>query len=453
MQTIRPKFLGRRESSTPVEELQDYDRDNNYVDSLAERPPPPSPAWERDFPASRGTLDPHGLSQADPPGKIRNPSRRKSMASPAHPYLPESNPEETPAKKVILVYTVPDEELQAYSAYKRELPNLTEYMKNKAAFLEFQQNQAAIAEYVQNRAVTAEYEQNKAAITEYMQNRAAFQEYKRQNSTGNSSASCSEVLSGSSSAGASQQHIASMDEDREQETGAARPWYQMRRRGKRQRYNEISDSTPSTPNYTAVLKPICREDVFNIGTKNIRDAITRTSFDDKECSVHVNEKSNTIAIKTRNQQVVDKLLTIGTIEQKGKALEMKPYVATSSALSKEVIYLRGHDNDETPESLMKELECRTHQISAARIIGRSGRTVLITFESQTLPRYVRYACESFKVSSYRPRPLVCHKCHTVGHKADVCLRTPSGAAAAATSTTPPWDASSNLNALTVVVLM
>lgn len=365
-------------------------------------------------------MDPHGLSQADPPGKIRNPSRRKSMASPAHPYLPESNPEETPAKKVGLVYTVPDEELQAYSAYKRELPNLTEYMKNKAAFLEFQQNQAAIAEYVQNRAVTSEYEQNKAVITEYMQNRAAFQEYMRQNSTGNPSATCSEVLSGSSSAGASQQHIASMDEDREQETGAARPWYQMRRRGKRQRYYEISDSTPSTPNYTVVLKPICREDVFNIGTKNIRDAITRTSVDDKECSVHVNEKSNTIAITTRNQQAVDKLLTIGTIEQKGKALEMKPYVATSSAQTKGVIYLRGHDNDETPESLMKELECRTHQISAARIIGQSGRTVLITFESQTLPRYVRYACESFKVSSYRPRPLVCHKCHTLGHKADVC---------------------------------
>lgn len=232
-------------------------------------------------------MDPHGLSQADPPGKIRNPSRRKSMASPAHPYLPESNPEETPAKKVGLVYTVPDEELQAYSAYKRELPNLTEYMKNKAAFLEFQQNQAAIAEYVQNRAVTAEYEQNKAVITEYMQNRAAFQEYMRQNSTGNPSATCSEVLSGSSSAGASQQHIASMDEDREQETGAARPWYQMRRRGKRQRYYEISDSTPSTPNYTVVLKPICREDVFNIGTKNIRDAITRTSVNDKKCSVHV----------------------------------------------------------------------------------------------------------------------------------------------------------------------
>ncbi|KAG0429850.1 hypothetical protein HPB47_023223 [Ixodes persulcatus] len=217
-----------------------------------------------------------------------------------------------------------------------------------------------------------------------MQNRAAFQEYMRQNSTGNSSATCSEVLSGSSSAGASQQHIASMDEDREQETEILRD-----------------------------------KRLYAINTK-LNGRLKTHFVDDKECSVHVNEKSNTIAITTRNQQAVDKLLTIGTIEQKGKALEMKPYVATSSAQTKGVIYLRGHDNDETPESLMKELECRTHQISAARIIGQSGRTVLITFESQTLPRYVRYACESFKVSSYRPRPLVCHKCHTLGHKADVC---------------------------------
>ncbi|KAG0421936.1 hypothetical protein HPB47_002207, partial [Ixodes persulcatus] len=131
-------------------------------------------------------------------------------------------------------------------------------------------------------------------------------------------------------------------------------------------------------------------------------------------------ESNPEETPAKKESAGGKLLTIGTIEQKGKALKMKPYVATSSAQTKEVIYLRGHDNDETPESLMKELECRTHQISAARIIGRSGRTVLITFESQTLPRYVRYACESFKVSSYRPRSLVCHKCHTLGHKADVC---------------------------------
>ncbi|KAG0423925.1 hypothetical protein HPB47_000285 [Ixodes persulcatus] len=82
----------------------------------------------------------------------------------------------------------------------------------------------------------------------------------------------------------------------------------------------------------------------------------------------------------RNQQAVDKLLTIGTIEQKGKALEMKPYVATSSAQTKGVIYLRGNFGSQDYRPIWKN---RAH--------------------------YFR-----------RPRPLVCHKCHTLGHKADVC---------------------------------
>ena len=97
-------------------------------------------------------------------------------------------------------------------------------------------------------------------------------------------------------------------------------------------------------------------------------------------------------------------------DQRGKSFEMKPYVATSSTQTKGVIYMRGYDDDETPESPMKYLACRTQEIVSARIIGQSGRTVLITFEGHSLPRCVRYACESFRVTSYRPRPLVCHKC-------------------------------------------
>lgn len=48
---------------------------------------------------------------------------------------------------------------------------------------------------------------------------------------------------------------------------------------------------------------------------------------------------------------------------------MMPDFARSSAQTNGVIYLRGHYNYEIPESLMKELECRTQTISAARIIG------------------------------------------------------------------------------------
>ena len=75
-------------------------------------------------------------------------------------------------------------------------------------------------------------------------------------------------------------------------------------------------------------------------------------------------------------------------------------MATVSNQVEGVIYLHGSDNKETPETLMQDLMCRTNKIVAARVIGRSGRTVLITFEGKSIPKYVRFLYESYPVSSY-----------------------------------------------------
>lgn len=286
-----------------------------------------------------------------------------------------------------------------------------------AEFQAFRERKEEYARIELNKKKYIAYEEHEKDIAMFLQNKNAFFNYMNQISSDNTESQ--HLTPGTEASSQGTQNLAGgdgiaapMEQDNQDGT-----WQQYTRRRRR---NRSDKSTSQTPTHTVVLKPVCREDVYNIASKNIRDAITKTGVSDKECSVHTNDRSNTIAITTKNREAIDKLMTIGKIDLKGKALEMKPYVAASSSQIKGVIYLRGYDNDETPDSLTKELECKTHQISSARIIGQSGRTVLITLEGRSLPNYVRYACEAFRVTSYRPRPLVCYNCHLLGHKADVC---------------------------------
>ena len=136
--------------------------------------------------------------------------------------------------------------------------------------------------------------------------------------------------------------------------------------------------------------------------------------------IHLSEKSNTIAITTQNPLLTTKLLSIDNIPKGDKIYEFHPYAALSQGQSRGVIHLHGQGLAETPESLLEGLECKTHKILAAPIIGKSGRTVLITFEGKTAPRYVCFIWEAYPVSEYRPRPLVCFACHELGHKSEVC---------------------------------
>lgn len=66
--------------------------------------------------------------------------------------------------------------------------------------------------------------------------------------------------------------------------------------------------------------------------------------------------------------------------------------------------------------------CRTQKVVAARPLGKKGNVMLITFEGKTRPKRVCYMHEVLTVDEYRPRPLVCFRCHAIGHKMDVCPR-------------------------------
>lgn len=184
---------------------------------------------------------------------------------------------------------------------------------------------------------------------------------------------------------------------------------------------ESSDERTQKPlTQTVVLRPVCKMNVEDFSTKEIRAAIEKTGVKNmSDFTVHRHEKANTIAITTRNSLLAEKFLQIREIptERQGPQ-EVQPYKALGSNEVRGVIYL--HSPHEEPETLVNELNCNTHKIIAARALGIKKRTILITFEGRTLPRHVRYVFEVYRVAEYRPRPLVCFGCHQIGHKADVC---------------------------------
>ncbi|KAG0428046.1 hypothetical protein HPB47_024958 [Ixodes persulcatus] len=52
-------------------------------------------------------------------------------------------------------------------------------------------------------------------------------------------------------------------------------------------------------------------------------------------------------------------------------------------------------------TLVNELRCNTHKIVAARALGITQKTILVTFEGKTVPRHVRYVFEVYKVKKIK----------------------------------------------------
>lgn len=202
-------------------------------------------------------------------------------------------------------------------------------------------------------------------------------------------------------------------------------WQTVRRKRKHNQAaagqrESFDKNVPKPPTQTVVLRPVCKHNIEDFSTKELRTAIEKVGINNvDEFTLHRHEKANTIAITTRNSSLVSKFLQITEIpnEQHGP-LAVQPYKAISSNEVRGVIYLNSPHDD--PATLVNELTCNTHKIVAARALGIKQKTILVTFEGKTVPRHIRYVFEVYKVSEYRPRPLVCYGCHQLGHKSDVC---------------------------------
>ncbi|KAG0436526.1 hypothetical protein HPB47_017897 [Ixodes persulcatus] len=177
------------------------------------------------------------------------------------------------------------------------------------------------------------------------------------------------------------------------------------------------------PVETVVLRSVGKKEVGAFTGKEIREAIERAGVHAQaDYTVHRNDKANALSITTRDPALTEKLMLIREIRKGDEANTFQPYKALTRNQCRGVIHLRGQDNQVTPEQLQVDIVCRTQKVVAARPLGKKGNVILITFEGKTRPKRVCYMHEVLAVDEYRPRPLVCFRCHAIGHKMDVCPR-------------------------------
>ncbi|KAG0421440.1 hypothetical protein HPB47_002666 [Ixodes persulcatus] len=177
------------------------------------------------------------------------------------------------------------------------------------------------------------------------------------------------------------------------------------------------------PVETVVLRSVGKKEVGAFTGKEIREAIERAGVHAQaDYTVHRNDKANALSITTRDPALTEKLMLIREIRKGDEANTFQPYKALTRNQCRGVIHLRGQDNQVTPEQLQVDIVCRTQKVVAARPLGKKGNVILITFEGKTRPKRVCYMHEVLTVDEYRPRPLVCFRCHAIGHKMDVCPR-------------------------------
>lgn len=83
---------------------------------------------------------------------------------------------------------------------------------------------------------------------------------------------------------------------------------------------------------TVILKPTCKKNVQQIHSKDVQRAISNAGIHiNKDISVHVHSKTNTVAISTTNPLLTNKLLSIKNIPlgPEEEPAEMTPYKALS----------------------------------------------------------------------------------------------------------------------------
>ncbi|KAG0438527.1 hypothetical protein HPB47_016981 [Ixodes persulcatus] len=185
---------------------------------------------------------------------------------------------------------------------------------------------------------------------------------------------------------------------------------------------EASKPIPQ-PTQTVVLRSIGRKAVNAFTEQEIFDAVKQTGIQrNEQYTFRRNEKANAIAITTSDPLTLEKLLKVKEIRKGTKVHQLQPYKAMAGKECRGVLYLPGEENEVTAESLQADIVCKNHNVVVARPMGPKGNTILVTFEGRVLPKKVSYMSEVLNVHEYRPRPLVCFRCHAIEHKMDVCPR-------------------------------
>lgn len=182
----------------------------------------------------------------------------------------------------------------------------------------------------------------------------------------------------------------------------------------------------SRPRFVLVLRPLSKFSINNIPQHALAHLIGNTappSYLAELASHRYDTIGNCLHITTYDETHMQRLLTVTQIIQFPHAgatftllVEIRPPPLYRPNSSRGVIDVEpGDSNDE----IKKWLRSEQAQILNCHHLGRTNKAV-ITFDSPTPPKVIKYYMDIVKVSPYQPRRMACYNCHHIGHLSRYC---------------------------------
>lgn len=207
------------------------------------------------------------------------------------------------------------------------------------------------------------------------------------------------------------------------------PWMQAWTRRKPAKQSVITRlDRVSRPRELLLLRPLSKISIRDIPKNALASLIGGTAPTPElaELSTHRYDLAgNSVQITVYDKEHAARLLTVNCLRfqhagrQVTVAIELKPLPNRTNS-SRGVITVESND---TNEDIMQWIRCEQADVLAVQRIGKTNRAIL-TFDSPTPPRVVKYYMAIVKVAPYEPKRMVCFSCHTIGHMAKYCPRKP-----------------------------
>lgn len=209
---------------------------------------------------------------------------------------------------------------------------------------------------------------------------------------------------------------------------AAGPWTPWQRRRPTRKTAITRLDRVSRPRSLLLLRPLTKISVRDIPKTALATLIgtTAPSEEHAELSTHrYDVAGNCIQITVYDVEHATRLSNATRLSYTYNAgnvsvpieVKMSPHRPNTS---RGVITVEPDDDNAT---ILQWLRCEQAEVLAAQRIGKTNRAV-ITFDSPTLPRVVKYYMAIVPVSPYAPKRMVCFNCHSIGHMAKYCPKQP-----------------------------
>lgn len=133
-------------------------------------------------------------------------------------------------------------------------------------------------------------------------------------------------------------------------------------------------------------------------------------------------EQNVLVCGLNSEEAARKLAGDVTLVVEGRQLPFRGHLKASGDICKGAIQV---DPRETSTTLKQKLRWPHGDILSVRKLGGTDVAV-VTFEGTKVPRQIFYSDQGTPVRLYKKTIPACHRCGTVGHRADICPRPQPG---------------------------